>query len=191
MTQKDLPKFHLLDLAEIVGLLLLLVGALLPLLHIDDAMNLVDVTCHTLLCFQTLKQTSAELITSPPSLKNIPTEVMHNVSDLHGLLLLVLLAVHSVVALKLTWPKCFYKCWKYKKDFDVNNRDHSISYQRWKKFQLKWYIQILANSLVFSSLLSLLFIVSSTSSHVRNVFTNAKNIKRLWCQPSLPEHITS
>ena len=97
-----MPKFHLLYLAEIVGLLLLLVGALLPFLHIDDAMNLVDVTCHTLLCFQTLKQTSAGLITSPPSLKNIPTEVMHNVSDLHGLLLLVLLAVHSVVALKLT-----------------------------------------------------------------------------------------
>ena len=89
-------------MAEIVELLLLLVGALLPLLHIDDAMNLVDVTCHTLLCFQTLKQTSAELITSPPSLKN--SEVMHNVSDLqlHGLLLLVLVAVHSVVDLKLT-----------------------------------------------------------------------------------------
>ena len=89
-------------MAEIVGLLLLLVGALLPLLHIDDAINLVDVTCHKLLCFQTLKQTSAELITSPPSLKNIPTEVMHNVSDLHGYLLLVLLAVHSVIDLKLT-----------------------------------------------------------------------------------------
>ena len=49
--QKDLPKFHLLDLAEIVGLLLLLVCAILPLLHIDD------VTCHTHLCLQTLKGT--------------------------------------------------------------------------------------------------------------------------------------
>lgn len=119
-------------------------------------------------------QTSAELITSPPSLKNIPTEMMHNVSDLHGLLLLVLLAVHSVVDLKLTWPKC-YKCWKCKKDFDVNHPPqppaHSISYQRWKKFKLKWYIQMLATSLVFSSLLSLPSIVSSTSSNVRNVVT--------------------
>ena len=102
MTLKRFAQISPLDLAEIVGLLLLLVGALLPVLHIDDAMNLVDVTCHTLLCFQTLKQTSAELITSPPLLKNIPTEVMHNVSDLHGILLLVLLAIHSVVDLKLT-----------------------------------------------------------------------------------------
>ena len=134
---------------------------------------------HTFVLSNTQRyQTSAELITSPPSLKNIPTEVMHNVSDLHGILLLVLLAVHSVVDLKLTWPKCFYKCWKYKEDFDVNHRDHSILYQRWKKFQLKWYIQMLAASLVFSSLLSLASIVSSTSSHVRNVVTNAKNIKK-------------
>ena len=57
MTLKRFAQISPLDLAEIVGLLLLLVGALLPLFHIDDAMNLVDVTCHTLLCFQTLKGT--------------------------------------------------------------------------------------------------------------------------------------
>ena len=34
--------------------------------------------------------------------------MIHNVSDLHGLLLLVLLAVHSVVDLKLTIPQCFF-----------------------------------------------------------------------------------
>ena len=40
---------------------------------------------------------------------NFSAEVIHpNVSDLHILLLLVVLAVHSVVDLKLTWPKCSY-----------------------------------------------------------------------------------
>ena len=38
----------------------------------------------------------------PALIEEIPTEVIQNVSNLHKLLLLVLLAVHSVVDLKLT-----------------------------------------------------------------------------------------
>ena len=52
-----MPKFHLWDLSEIIGLLILFAGALLLLLHIDDVLNLDDVTCNTLLCCQTLKGT--------------------------------------------------------------------------------------------------------------------------------------
>ena len=157
---------------------------------------------------------------------NFSAEVIHpNVSDLHILLLLVVLAVHSVVDLKLTWPKCCYtnvknikkKLWwqppspqhitpswrKFKlkwyirmsalslvffsrmflpstvsstknkhvlmlnvesiENFHVNHNHYSISYRRWRKFQLRWYILISATSLVFSSLLSLLSIVMLTN----------------------------
>ena len=60
---------------------------------------------------------------------NFSAEVIHpNVSDLHILLLLVVLVVHSVVDLKLTWPKCCYTNVKnIKKNFDVNHHHHSIS----------------------------------------------------------------
>ena len=56
-----------------------------------------------------------------------PTEVIHpNLSDLPGLLFLVVLAVHSVVDL-LTCPQSYYKYQKYKKDFNVKHNYYSIS----------------------------------------------------------------
>ena len=47
-------------------------------------------------------------------------------------------------------------------NFHVNHNHYSISYPRWRKFQLRWYILISATFLVFS-LLSLLSIVMLTT----------------------------
>ena len=70
------------DVGDIIGLLPLLTGVLLTLLHLDNVTNLgvVTNTQHS------------------PSLKNILTEVIHHdVTNLHGLHHLVILAIHSVV----------------------------------------------------------------------------------------------
>ena len=49
-------------------------------------------------------------------LKKILTKMIHpNVSDLPGLLLQVVLAVHGLVDHQLTCTKCGQTCWKYKK----------------------------------------------------------------------------
>ena len=48
--------------------------------------------------------------------EKISTDVIHpNVSDDHGLLLQVVLAVHGVVYNQLTCADCLQKCWKYEK----------------------------------------------------------------------------
>ena len=116
---------------------------------------------------------------------NFSTEVIHpDVNNLHGLLLLDVLAVHRVVDLKLTWPWCCYKCRNYKKDCDVNHHHHSISHPSLRKVQLKWYILMSANSLVVSSLLSLLSTVSSTTtSYVLHIVRHVESIKNFMSAP--------
>ena len=58
--------------------------------------------------------------------------------------------------------------------------------------QPKWYILLLATSLVFSSLLSLpSTLPSTTNSHVLNVVRQVESIKKLSCQPQSPQHIMS
>ena len=55
---------------------------------------------------------------------------------------------------------------------------HSISHPSWKKFLQKWYILMLATSLVFSSLLPLpSTVLSTTNSHVLNMVRQAESIK--------------
>ena len=55
---------------------------------------------------------------------------------------------------------------------------HSISHPSWKKFLQKWYILMLATSLVFSSLLPLpSTVLSTTNSHVLNMVRQVESIK--------------
>ena len=83
---------------RIIGLLLLLAGVLLLLLHLDDVMNLNDIT-H----IETVEHLNVPNISTahhtPPLMKNILTEVIHHdVTNLHGLLYVIVLAILSVVA---------------------------------------------------------------------------------------------
>ena len=83
---------------RIIGLLLLLAGVLLLLLHLDDVMNLNDIT-H----IETVEHLNVPNISTahhtPPLMKNILTEVIHHdVTNLHGLLHVIVLAILSVVA---------------------------------------------------------------------------------------------
>ena len=107
----------------------------------------------------------------------ITTKVIHPiVSHLPGLLLLVVVAVHIAVDHQLTCTKCGQTGWKYKKNFHVNHNHHSISCPSWRKFLPKWYILVLATSLVFSSLLSLPSTVpSNTNPHVLNVVRHVES----------------
>ena len=71
-----------------------------------------------------------------------------------------------------------------KKDCDVNHHHHSISHPSLRKFQLKWYILMSANSLVVSSLLSLLSTVSSTTtSYVLHIVRHVESIKNFMSAP--------
>ena len=82
-----------------------------------------------------------------------------------------------------------------KNNFHVNHHHHSISRPSWRKFQLMWYILMSGTSLVFSFLLSLPSMVSSTAkSHVINVVRDighVESIKKLPGKPPLPQHIRS
>ena len=83
---------------RIIGLLLLLAGVLLLLLHLDDVMNL-NVITH----IETVEHLNVPNISTahhtPPLMKNILTEVIHHdVTNLHGLLHVIVLAILSVVA---------------------------------------------------------------------------------------------
>ena len=82
-----------------------------------------------------------------------------------------------------------------KNNFHVNHHHHSISRPSWRKFQLMWYILMSGTSLVFSFLLSLPSMVSSTAkSHVLNVVRDighVESIKKLPGKPPLPQHIRS
>ena len=85
-------------LVRIIGLLLLLAGVLLLLLHLDDVMNL-NVITH----IETVEHLNVPNISTahhtPPLMKNILTEVIHHdVTNLHGLLHVIVLAILSVVA---------------------------------------------------------------------------------------------
>ena len=84
---------------------------------------------------------------------------------------------------------------KSKNNFHVNHHHHSISRPSWRKFQLMWYILMSGTSLVFSFLLSLPSMVSSTAkSHVLNVVRDighVESIKKLPGKPPLPQHIRS
>ena len=82
---------------RIIGLLLLLAGVLLLLLHLDDVMNL-NVITH----IETVEHLNVPNISTahhtPPLMKNILTEVIHHdVTNLHGLLHVIVLAILSVV----------------------------------------------------------------------------------------------
>ena len=69
---------------------------------------------------------------------------------------------------------------------------HSITHPSLRKFQLKRYILMSANSLVVSSLFSLLSTVSLTTiSHIQSVVRHVERIKKLLSQPPSPQHITS
>ena len=80
-----------------------------------------------------------------------------------------------------------------KNNFHVNHHHHSISRPSWRKFQLMWYILMSGTSLVFSFLLSLPSMVSSTAkSHVLNVVRDighVESIKKI--QVSHPYHSIS
>ena len=68
----------------------------------NDVKNLGDVT-H----IEAAKHLRAQLITSPPSLKNILIEVIHHdVTNVYGLLHLIILAIHSVVNHQHTCSGC-------------------------------------------------------------------------------------
>ena len=55
-----------------------------------------------------------------------------------------------------------------------------------------WYILMPASSLVFSSKLSSpCTVLSSTNSHVLNAVRHVENIRKLSCQPTSSQHITS
>ena len=81
------------------------------------------------------------------------------------------------------------------KIFDIDPDHHSIWHPSWRKFQLMWYILMSGTSLVFSFLLSLPSMVSSTAkSHVINVVRDighVESIKKLPGKPPLPQHIRS
>ena len=103
---------------------------------------------------------------------NFSAEVIHpNVSDLHILLLLVVLAVHSVVDLKLTWPKCCNtNVINIKKGLWCQPPSPQHITPSWRKFKLKWYILMSTLSLVFFSRMFLPSTVSSTKNkHGLNV----------------------
>ena len=96
--KKYLPEFHHRDFSEIIGLRLHLAGVLLLLLHLDDVMNL-NVISH----IETVEHLNVPNISTahhtPPLMKNILTEVIHHdVTNLHGLLHVIVLAILSVVA---------------------------------------------------------------------------------------------
>ena len=81
---------------RIIGLLLLFAGVLLLLLHLDDVMNL-NVITH----IETVEHLNVPNISTahhtPPLMKNILTEVIHHdVTNLHGLLHVIVLAILSV-----------------------------------------------------------------------------------------------
>ena len=117
---------------------------------------------------------SKQLITSPPSLKNILAEVTHqNFTNLHGLL-------HPIVPVSSTMNNQdlemvnMLKIWK----IDVNIHHHSLAHPCQRKFQLKWYILMSATPLIFFSLLFLPSTMSSTiNSHELNVFRRAESVK--------------
>ena len=67
--------------------------------HLDDVMNLGSKTKTLTLSNTLMYLPSSQLITPPPSLKKILTEVIHHdVTNLHGLLHVIVLAILSVVA---------------------------------------------------------------------------------------------
>ena len=174
-------------------------------------------------------------------------EVIHtDVTDLHGLLLPVVLAIDSVVDHLHSWPLYWQTCWEKTiwKTCHVNHPNHITPHPRWKKFnksdtswcqripwssraccphrpqcwrtstcmslmlsymfqeltknlsgrtpsqqhitsyvvekfQLKWYLLMSATSLVFSSMLSLPFTVSSTTNpHIFNVLRHVARRKK-------------
>ena len=95
--------------------------------------------------------------------EKISTDVIHpNVSDDHGLLLQVVLAVHGVVYNQLTCADCLQKCWKYEKTHmstTITTVYHSLVNEI-----LTYVIHPMSDtSLVFSSLLSLPSTVPSTT----------------------------
>ena len=117
---------------------------------------------------------SKQLITPPPSLKNILAEVTHqNITNLHGLL-------HPIVPVSSTINNQdlemvnMLKIWK----IDVNIHHHTLAHPCQRKFQLKWYILMSATPLIFFSLLFLPSTMSSTiNSHELNVFRHAESVK--------------
>ena len=187
-------------------------------------------------------------------------EVIHtDVTDLHGLLSPVVLAIDSVVDHLHSWPLYWQTCWEKTiwKTCHVNHPNHITPHPRWKKFNksdtswcqripwssraccphrpqcwrtstcmslmlsymfqeltknlscrtpsqqhitsyvvekfwLKWYLLMSATSLVFSSMLSSPFTVSSTTnSHIFNVVRHvARRRKKRWQLKPLV-HITS
>ena len=77
---------------------ILFAGVPLLLLHLDDVMNL-NVITH----IETVEHLNVPNISTahhtPPLMKNILTEVIHHdVTNLHGLLYVIVLAILSVVA---------------------------------------------------------------------------------------------
>ena len=80
-----------------------------------------------------------------------------------------------------------------KNNFHVNHHHHSISRPSWRKFQLMWYILMSGTSLVFSFLLSLPSMVSSTAkSHVLNVVRDIGHVESIKnFQVSHPYHSIS
>ena len=63
------------------------------------------------------------------------------------------------------------------KNSHVNHHHHSTSHPCWRKFQLKWYILMSVNSLVFSSLLFLLFTVLPTT---KTIWAKIRQVGYLW-----------
>ena len=75
-------------------------------------------------------------------------------------------------------------------NFHVSYHHHSISRPSWRKFQPKWYILMLATSMVFSSRLSLPFKLSlTTNSHLLYVVRHVESTEN--CQVNHQHHDNS
>ena len=120
------------------------------------------------------RRTSARGSRSPMILIDV---IHHDVTYLHDILLLVVLAIHSVVN-HHTYDLNIVRVVERIKNFQVNQHYYSVSYPSWRKFQPKWYILMSTTSLGFSSNLFMPSTVSSTNnSHVLNVVSLVERIK--------------
>ena len=114
----------------------------------------------------------------------IPIEVIHPyVSDLRGLPLLVVLAVHIVVNHQLTLTNVVSHI-EGINIFHVNHHQQTVQRPLRRKFLLMWCILMSATSLVFSSrFYSPSTVSSTTNSLVLDVWSDILKVKKISYQP--------
>ena len=101
-----------------------------------------------------------------------------NVSDLHGLPLLVVLAVHVVVNHQLTLTNVVSHI-EGINIFHVNHHQQTVQRPLWRKFLLMWCILMSATSLVISSrFYSPSTVSSTTNSLVLDVWSDILKVKK-------------